>query len=161
MTKVRGVFHGRDEVNQAIYNLGKESVPSDSIRVYVVDERGRLQREIPVEQESGALRGVTRGAAAGGAVGVLVAVLASGALGIRPIPFGYDSWVAAAMLVVVLALAGIPFGVAFTMGRWRLGDRASDNELARGGAWVEVESDELAETSRRALRGAGASDVSG
>lgn len=160
MTKVRGVFHDRDGLNQAIYDLGRLNVPSDSIHVYVVDGNGRPKRQIPVVQERGALRGALMGAVGGACVGALIAALAPEAFGIRPIPFDWDSWLAAGMLVVTMALAGVSFGIAFRMGRWRVRNRASDDELERGAAWVEVESDELAESSREALEQAGAEQVS-
>jgi hypothetical protein len=40
MTAVRGVFHDRDKLDDAVYRLGQFRVPTDSIRVHIVDAGG-------------------------------------------------------------------------------------------------------------------------
>lgn len=158
--RVRGVFHDTSGLNRAINELGRRSIPSDTVHVYLVDEDNRPAREIPVERDRGALRGAIRGAVAGALFGVFVAAFAPGRFEIRPIPFGYDSWLAGGLIVVLGALTGLAFGIALGMGHWLLRTREREETMARGAGWVEVEGAELAAASRRALQAAGADRIS-
>jgi hypothetical protein len=163
MTAVRGVFHDRDKLDDAVYRLGQFRVPTDSIRVHVVDAGGTQKREMGIEQEAGTLRGALIGAGAGAAIGLAIIVLAQafvfGPGSSAPIDRGFIYM--ALGVVVSLALGGLPLGAVLAMGRWHIGERVTDEELRTGAAWVVVESDEMAEVARRVLGEAGAERVAG
>jgi hypothetical protein len=69
--------------------------------------------------------------------------------------------VGALSAIVILAIGGLRLGGIIGMGHWRVGKRVSDEELEEGAAWVIVESDEMADVSRRVLRDMGAERLSG
>lgn len=163
-TVVKGVFHGKKRLTRAVERLAENSVPADVIAVHVLDPSGNPAREVPVEDESGALKGAILGAVAGAGVGLLILVLVlSGALG----RVGVDlldprSIFGALRTVVAAAAAGVPLGALLGLGRWRGRKKISDEDLERGsGATVTVKSDSLAETARRVLRESGAEGVTG
>lgn len=161
LTRVTGVFHGRRSVVRAVERLSEKSVPADSIRVVVHGPAGE-RREVPVEDESGALRGAAMGAAFGGVAGLLIVVAATtGLLG----PAGVDALslqgIAGALRAVIGgAAASVPLGALLGMGYWQGRKRISGADFESGSATVVVESDELAELARKTLDAAGASDVS-
>jgi hypothetical protein len=163
MKEVKGSFHDRRRLDRAVYALGQHSVPSDSIRVQVVDERGRLVRRIGIEREAGTFRGALIGAGAGALLGgIVLAVIPLAAFGVPWWPrLGVGAVVGALSAIVILAIGGLRLGGIIGMGHWRVGKRVSDEELEEGAAWVIVESDEMADVSRRVLRDMGAERLSG
>lgn len=163
MTEVRGMFTDREDAEDAVYRLGQESVPSDSISVHVFDPDAETNRELHVEDEAGTLRGALWGAAGGAALGLLVALLVpTGLLGPMPSEmFEAYTLTVAVSVVAILAVAGLPLGAILGMGHWRTGKRISDREFRRGTVWVSVRSDEMADVARRVLKNAGAERVSG
>jgi hypothetical protein len=100
---VKGIFHDRDRVKHAVRHLTQNSIPVDSIRVFVLDAAGRRKREIAVEDEGGALEGALIGAAIGAAVAVIAVVLVSvGVFGPPSAsPFGIASVLGALSAVAV------------------------------------------------------------
>lgn len=161
MTEVKGAFRDREDVERAVYRLGQESVPSDSIRVYVTDTEGGSTRELDVEEEAGTLQGALVGAALGTLIGLLVvALVPTGALGAAPAELFEASTLSFAVTVVaILAVGGLPLGAIVGMGHWRIGERISEHELRGGNVWVAVRSDELADVARRILQESGADRV--
>lgn len=162
-TVVKGVFHRKDRLADAVERLAEQSVPADDIGVFVLDASGEPAREIPVRDESGVLRGALVGAAFGAGLGLVVLLLAlTGVFG----PVGAElvsarSLVGAIRTVVGGAVAGVPLGAILGMGRWWDRRRISDEEMAGHGAIVTVESDALADVARRVLGEAGADRVTG
>lgn len=163
MTEVEGAFRDREAVEDAVYALGQQSVPSDSIHVYVADASGKRKRELQVEKEAGTLRGALYGAGAGAVIGlVIVLAVPTGMFGPVTIDFlTADTLLGAVRVIATMAVAGLPLGAILGMGHWRGGDRISDRELGDGSILVTVRSDELADTARRVLRDAGAERVTG
>jgi hypothetical protein len=163
LTEVEGIFRDREAVEDAVYALGQQSVPSDSIHVYVADTDGRRTRELNVEREAGTLRGALYGALGGAVVGLaIVLAIPTGAFGPVSIEFlTADTLLGAIRVIVTLAVAGVPLGAILGMGHWRGGERISAEELGDGALVVTVRSDELADTARQVLRDAGAERVTG
>lgn len=160
-THVRAVFRDRDGVSRAVRRLTAESVPVDSIRVFVVDGSGRRRREIAVEDEAGAFRGAFMGAGIGAAVGAALVLLAAiGLVGSeRADLFGISGVAGAVRVMAVCALAGLPLGTILGMGRWDATKRISESELTDGEVHVVVESAKLATLARGVLEAAGADRV--
>lgn len=163
MTEVEGVFRDRDNVEDAVYALGQQSVPSDSIHVYVADAGGNRKRELEVEKEAGTLRGALYGAVGGAIIGLaIVAAVPTGAFGPTTIDFlTTDTLLGAVRVVATMAVAGVPLGAIIGMGHWRSGELIPEGELDTGSILVTVRSDELADTARRVLRESGAERVTG
>jgi hypothetical protein len=158
---VRGVFRDRDAVARAVRRLTAESVPVDSIRVLLVDGSGQARREIPIEDEAGALRGALVGAGVGAAVGVvLVLVAAVGLVGSEMADlFGIAGMAGAVRAISVCALAGMPLGTILGMGRWDARRHISERDVTTGEVHVMVESARLATLARGILESAGAERV--
>lgn len=160
-TTVEGVFDDRKSVVRAVERLSQKSVPADSIRVLVRDADGRRQREIEVEDESGALRGAVIGAVLGGLLGLVIAIaVATGAYG--PVEIGiltFRGISGAISAILATAAAAVPLGALLGLGYWQGRKRIDADELESGTAVVVVASDELSELARRVLTDAGASSV--
>lgn len=158
---VKGVFRDRERVGRAVRRLTAESVPVDSIRVFVVPRDGGHRREIPVEDEAGALRGALMGAGIGTAVGVVLALLVTtGLLGSRSAGFlGISSISDTLGTIAVCAIAGVPLGTILGMGHWDAKKKISESDVTGGEVHVVVESAKLAGLSRRVLEDAGADRV--
>ena len=159
--RVQGVFHDRKALVRAVERLAEKSVPADSIRVYVLDQQGNRDREVEVEDESGALRGAIIGAVAGGVLGLLIAVAV--ALGLAgPVEVGFLSFRGlSGALSSILALAGaaVPLGALLGLGHWQGRKKIDEKELQSGAALVVVDSAELSELARQVLDDAGAEEV--
>ncbi|MGD2046772.1 MAG: hypothetical protein PVJ80_18020 [Gemmatimonadota bacterium] len=158
LTEVKGMFHDREDVENAVYRLGQESVPSDTISVWVEDKNGDKIRELDVENEAGTLRGAFWGAAGGALIGVVIALLVpTGVFGPAPVELYDASTLAFAVgVVAILAVAGLPLGAFFALGHWRVGTRIPEREMRQGSLWVSVRSDEMADVARRVMRECGA-----
>lgn len=160
-TTVEGVFHDLPSVTRAVEALAEKSVPADSVRVFVRDRSGERRREVPVEDESGALRGAIIGAGVGAVVGLAIAfAVGTGTLG--PAGAGIlslEGLTGALRAMVAAAAAGVPLGGLLGMGYWRGRKRITDVELQEGTAVVVVESDELSQLAQDTLRSAGATNV--
>src|SRR5690606_27286894 len=150
MKVVTGVYHDAERVTSAVRALLGRSVPVDAISVVLRDPTGP-DRDVPVEDEAGALKGAAVGAGIGGALGGLgVGLAATGAV----VGSGGSALLAAGPLLTVLqgalggamagAVAGIPLGGVLGMGRWKAKPELDPEELERGAALVCVHSDELA-----------------
>lgn len=163
MTTVRGTFQDRDSVVRAVERLAQKSVPADSVRVYVDDQSSSAPREIPVDDESGALRGALIGAAFGAGVGLLIVVaVATGVYG--PTGMGVLSFrgVAGAFTAILGgAASAVPLGALLGLGYWQGRKKISKDDFRSGSATVVVESDELSELARGILAESGAIDISG
>src|SRR5690606_29515691 len=163
MKVVTGVYHDAERVTSAVRALLGRSVPVDAISVVLRDPTGP-DRDVPVEDEAGALKGAAVGAGIGGALGGLgVGLAATGAVvsgGTLP---------AAGPLLAVLqgviggaaagAVAGIPLGGVLGLGRWKAKPELDPEELERGAALVCVHSDELADEARRIFERTGADEI--
>lgn len=160
LTRVTGVFHDRKSVIRAVEKLAEKSVPADSVRVLVDDASGRI-REIPVEDESGALRGAIYGAVAGGVVGLgIVVAVATGLYGTPEVGILSLRGVSGALRAILGgAAAAVPLGALLGLGYWQGRKKIEADDLVRGSAKVVVESDDLAEWAKRVLEDAGASEV--
>lgn len=160
-TTVEGVFHDRGSVTRAVEALAEKSVPADSVRVFVRDRSGERRREVPVEDESGALRGAIIGAGVGAVLGLAIAVaVGAGMLGATGTGIlSLEGLTGALGAILAAAAAGVPLGGLLGMGYWRGRKRIADVELEEGTAVVVVESDELSPLAQDTLRDAGASDV--
>lgn len=159
MTTVRGIFHDERRVTRAVELLVERSVPVDEITVTVLDASGRPKRDIPVEDEMGALRGAVIGGIAGAALGFVTALLAIGLYAgwaQLPTPAGL-SWLLRGALIGLVG--GVPLGGLLGMGRWRKTEELEAEDLERGSVVVAVESDELADLAREVLEEAGAERV--
>lgn len=160
-TTVEGTFRDRKSVVRAVERLSQKSVPADSIRVFVRDADGERQREIEVEDESGALRGAVIGAVLGGLLGLVIAIaVATGAYG--PVEIGiltFRGISGAISAILATAAAAVPLGALLGFGYWQGRKRIDADELESGTAVVVVASDELSELARRVLTDAGASSV--
>lgn len=160
-TTVEGIFGDRKSVVRAVERLSQKSVPADSIRVFVRDADGERQREIEVEDESGALRGAVIGAVLGGLLGLVIAIaVAMGAYG--PVEIGvltFRGISGAISAILATAAAAVPLGALLGLGYWQGRKRIDADELESGTAVVVVASDELSELARRVLTDAGASSV--
>lgn len=154
--EVSAVFRDPDAVIRAVDRLAEKSVPADSVRVFVDDGRGG-RREIPVEDESGALRGALIGAAVGATVGLGIAI--AGALGLYgPTEVEVLSFrgVAGALRAILGgAAAAVPLGALLGLGYWQGRKKISKDDFRSGTATVVVESDELSELSRQVLQETG------
>jgi hypothetical protein len=158
---VKGIFHDRDRVKHAVRHLTQNSIPVDSIRVFVLDAAGRRKREIAVEDEGGALEGALIGAAVGAAVAVIAVVLVSAGVFGPPSasPFGVASVLGALSAVAVGIAVGVPLGSLFGMGHWQGWKMISNKDVDSGHVEVVVESEELAPLARGVLEDAGADQV--
>jgi hypothetical protein len=156
--RVTGVFRDRDGVSRAVRRLTAKSVPVDSIRVFVAGRGGRRRREIPVDDEAGALRGALVGAGVGAVAGaVLVLVAAIGLIGSEWADlFGISGIAGAVRAIAVCALAGVPLGKILGMGRWDATKSISESDVESGEVHVVVESGKLSAVARRVLDDAGA-----
>lgn len=163
MQRVRGVFRDRAAVARAVRRLAQKSVPSDAIEVAVLDARGEPVRRVPVEDESGALRGAVIGGLAGAALGVVLVTLAlSGAFGPVPVdPLGWRSLSGALRAILMASVAAVPLGALLGMGHWRGRKKIELEEIETGSVAVVVESNELAPVARQVLRESGADQVTG
>lgn len=161
ITEVKGVFHDRDSLEEAVYRLGQKSVPTDSISVLVTDPAHGTSRRVDVEPESGTLRGALFGAVGGGVLGLLVLLLVpAGLLGATPAELFEQSTVVFGLSVVaVLAFAGLRLGAVLGMGHWRSRRSISERDFRQGEVWVSVRSDELSDVADRVLRESGAERV--
>lgn len=157
MTRVTGVFRNRSSVVRAVERLSRKSVPADAIRVFVHGLQGE-RREVPVDDESGTLRGAVMGALAGALVG-LVLVFAGFSELFGPADmdvFSFQGLSVAIRAMVSGAAAAVPLGALLGMGYWQGRKGVSALDFETGTATVVVESDELAELSRLTLHEAGA-----
>ena len=163
MKRVRGVYSSREGVTRAVERLAQQSVPSDAIDVVVLDARGTETRRVPVEDESGTLRGALIGAACGVALGVVIVVLTlAGVFGpVGAEPLGASTLAGALRAIVMAAVACVPLGAILGMGHWRGRKKIRLSEVEEGSVAVVVESDELAGVARRVLEETGARNVSG
>lgn len=158
MTK--GVFRDRDALGRGVRQLFDKSVPSDSIRVFMVDEDGRRIRELDVADEAGAIHGAKVGAAVGAGIGVLMLVLL--AIGIATgvdLDAGATDVIANSWIILAGAVSGVPLGALFGMGNWRGHKRIPDREFESGAAEVEVEGAGVSGVAADAMRAAGADSV--
>jgi hypothetical protein len=159
---VLGVFGDPDDVDRAVRRLTAKSVPVDSIRVFVVDERGRRRREIAVEDEAGALRGALTGAGLGALVGVLTVILVPVLTGGASVGgFGVSSLFGALRAVALCAAAGVPLGAIIGMGRWQGRKKIAETGLGPHRIYVAVDSDQMASVARAVLEDEGAERVEG
>lgn len=154
--EVAAIFRDRDSVIRAVERLAEKSVPADSVRVFVDDQAGG-RREVPVEDESGALRGALIGAAVGALIGVgIVIAVALGLYG--PAEVGVLSFrgVAGALRAILGgAAAAVPLGALLGLGYWQGRKKISKDDFRTGTATVVVESDELSELARGVLQETG------
>lgn len=159
---VTGVFQDRASLIRAVEALSEKSVPSDSIRVFVESSAGD-RRDIPVEDESGTLRGAVVGAGVGGLAGLLVALAAGtgllGPVGVELVSFRGLAGVVPAVLGG--AAAAVPLGALLGMSYWQGRKRLSGADFETGRAMVVVDSRELSELARQTLEEAGATEISG
>ena len=159
--RVQGVFHDRRALVRAVERLAEKSVPADSIRVFVLDEEGNRDREVQVEDESGALRGAVIGAVSGGGLGLLIALAV--ALGLAgPVEVGFLSFrglSGALSSILAMAAAAVPLGALLGLGHWQGRKKIAKEELRSGAALVVVDSAELSELARGVLDDAGAEEV--
>jgi hypothetical protein len=155
---VKGVFHDRDRVKQAVRQLTENSIPADSIRVFILDATGRRRREVAVEQEAGALEGAVIGAVIGSVVAVIAVVLVSAGVFGPPSasPLGIASVMGALSAIALGIAVGVPLGSLFGMGHWQGWRKISEKDVTSGHVEVVVESEELAALARRVLDDAGA-----
>jgi hypothetical protein len=159
-TSVSATFNDRDSLARAVERLSEKSVPGDSVRVFVDDGAGG-RREIPVEDESGALRGAFVGAAIGtiAGIGIVIAV----ALGLYgPADVGVLSFrgVAGALRDVFgVAAAAVPVGAVLGLGYWQGRKTIASGELDGGEATVVVQSDELFHLARQVLEETGGARI--
>ncbi|MGE0161054.1 MAG: hypothetical protein AB7T31_16785 [Gemmatimonadales bacterium] len=155
-------FRDRASLNRAVRELTGNSVPVDSVQVFVRSSDGR-RREIPVEGEPGVLRGALIGAGVGAALGVLlVGLVLAGAFGEAGVSvLGLRGIVGAVRTILLTAAAAVPLGALLGMGRWRSSGKISDEEIERGSAEVVVTSEALEPRARQILHRAGAVRISG
>lgn len=161
--EVRGVFDSRKAVTRAVRRLAAESVPADTIDVYLLDSDGNRTRRVTVHDEPGVVRGAAVGAAAGGALGLAVAILgASGVLGPTTVEFlGLTSVLGAVRAIAMGAAATVPLGALLGLGMWSGGRKIVEREMEEGrSAAVVIRSDAMADTAREVLADAGARDLS-
>jgi hypothetical protein len=159
---VRGIFDRRREATIAVRRLGQQSVPADSIDVFVLDPSGDVRERVKVEDEAGALRGAFIGAAVGAVGGAVIVILVgSGLLGPANVePLELASIRGAIRAIALAAAAGVPLGALIGMGHWR-GSAQIDPDETRGALlMVVVRTKELEEVSQRVLEEAGAASVS-
>ncbi|MDX1492474.1 MAG: hypothetical protein R3253_00265 [Longimicrobiales bacterium] len=160
LTRVVGVFKDRKRLVRAVETLAEKSVPADAIRVVVDDGSGGI-REIPVEDESGALKGAVIGAAAGGVLGLgIVVAVATGVYGTPDVGVLSFRGVSGALRAILGgAAAAVPLGALLGLGYWQGRKKIAPEDFDSGSARVVVRSDELAELARRVMGDAGATDV--
>jgi hypothetical protein len=157
---VTGTFRDARDVNHAVRKLTAQSIPTDVIRVFVVDEQGRRRREIMVEDEAGALKGALIGGAVGAVIGLGVVILVPLIYGPANLGFlSVSSLFGALRAIGICAVAGVPLGAILGMGRWEGRKRIAKVGVSGGRVQVVVESEELAELARETLEAAGAESV--
>lgn len=158
---VRGVFTDITAATDAVHGLAENSVPADIIDVFVLDEHGSPTRAVPVEDESGVLRGAMIGASGGAVLGLVIVVLiATGVIVDADVdPLDYDSIAGALQIMATAAVAGIPLGAILGMGHWQGRKKVALEEGDSGSIMVVVATKELSEVARRVLEGAGAHTV--
>jgi hypothetical protein len=157
---VTGVFRDPEDVKRAVRRLTAQSVPPDTIRVFLVDEQGRRSREIEVEDEAGALRGGLVGAGLGAILGLLIAILVpvfGGGAGVGGL--GMSTLLGTLRVMALCAVAAIPLGVIIGMGRWPGRRRIEETGLRPHRIHITVESEALAPRAREVLEAAGAERV--
>jgi hypothetical protein len=148
-----------DDASRAVRALSGKSVPADSIRVFLLDARGETMREVPVDDEAGALRGALIGGAIGAVLGVIVVFVAM-VLAVRGDgAFDGLSVVGAFAAIASVTAACVPLGALWGTGYWhgRAELTPRDRDAAR--VRVVVESTELAGLAEHVLREAGAEGV--
>ena len=157
---VTGVFRNPDDVSRAVRRLTAKSVPVDVIRVFVVDETGTRRREIPVEDEAGALKGALVGAGLGALVGLVIVILVPILMGSASLgALGTATLMGSLRAIAICAVAGLPLGAILGMGRWQGSKRIAATGLTPHRIHVAVESEELASLARAVLEDAGAERV--
>jgi hypothetical protein len=163
MSAVRAVFDSRERVSDAVRRLSENSVPADQIEVFVLDQSGRPARRIPVEDESGTLRGAIIGGIGGALLGVTVVGLTVGGV-IGPEganPFEMRTLMGALRAILTLAAAGVPLGAILALGHWQGRKKIGLDEVERGSLLVVVDTEELAQVARQVFEDSGAVDVRG
>ena len=157
---VMGVFRDPDHASRAVRRLTAKSVPVDSIRVFMVDEQGRRQRELAVEDEAGALKGALIGAGVGAVLGLLAVILVPILTGVATVgALSISTFLGALRAIALCAAAGVPLGAIIGMGHWQGRKKIEESGLTPHRIYVAVESDELAAIARAVLEDAGAERV--
>lgn len=158
---ITGTFRDRRSATDAVNGLSENSVPADSIDVFILDRDGTPTRRVDVEDESGVLRGALIGAACGAILGLLIVIFAvAGVFDVRWRPFQADTVLRALQVIMMTSIASVPVGAVIGLGYWH-GRRKISEEEARGGSiMVVVTTEELSEVARRVLQDAGATNVS-
>lgn len=158
---VCGTFTDRKSATKAVHRLAEESVPADVIRVFVLDAGGDVIREVPVDDESGVLKGALIGAGIGAVGAFLLGALALAGLALAGIanPVGIETIPSALGVIMTGAIVGLPIGGILGMGRWSGARRISAAEASAGEIRVVVTSQELAGKARRTLEASGATSV--
>lgn len=156
----KGVFHDREALGRGVRQLFQESVPADSIRVFMLDEGGRRIREIEVADEAGAIHGAKVGAAVGAGIGVLMLVLLAISIVVgASVDAGVGDVIANSWIIPAGALTGVPLGALFGMGNWQEHKRIPSEEFERGAAEVEVAGAGFGDDAAATLLEAGAASV--
>ncbi|MGD2045978.1 MAG: hypothetical protein PVJ80_07750 [Gemmatimonadota bacterium] len=155
---IQGVFERRDSLREAVNGLMARGVPTNTIRVYLVDSHGNRRRELPVDSGSGALRGALIGAGGGAIVGLAIAALLSIEISDAgaTTPLGVGSFLGGLRVAALLAAAGVPLGGLLGMGHWQGAYRVSSSDLERFKALVVVETRSKADEARQVLDQSGA-----
>lgn len=160
MRVVTGIYHDARGVTRGVRALLSESVPADSIRVVIRDPSG-AERDVPVRDEAGVLRGALIGGAIGAALGAIgMAILTvsvslssgDGLLGANPVGSAIRG-------ALTAAAAGVTLGALIGIGRWKGMPELEPGALEQGAAVISVRSDALADTAVRVLTETGAEDV--
>ncbi|MDZ7779447.1 MAG: hypothetical protein U5R14_05825 [Gemmatimonadota bacterium] len=155
-----GIYHDARSVTRAVRALLSASVPADSIRV-VIREPSGAERDVPVRDEAGVLRGALTGGVIGAALGAVgMAVLTvSVSLSSGDGPLGADPLGSAIRGALTAAAAGVTLGALIGIGRWKGMPKLDRGALERGSAVVSVHSDALADTAVRVLSETGGEEV--
>lgn len=154
---VEGLFESRARLREAVNGLMARGVPTNTIRVFLVDGQGTRVRELPVDSGSGALKGALIGAAGGAVVGLAIAAFLS--IGISAgstTPLGVGSFLGGLRVAALLAAAGVPLGGLLGMGHWQGARRVSRADLRTLRAAVVVQTRSKADVAREVLGQCGA-----
>lgn len=157
-TIVEGRFEGREQLRHAVNGLMARGVPTNTIRVYLVDRHGTRRRELPVDSGSGALKGALIGAAGGAIVGLAISALLSIGVsaGSQGAPLGVGSFLGGLRVAALLAAGGVPLGGLLGMGHWQGAYRLSSADLEEFRASVVVQTRSRADVAREVLAQSGA-----
>ena len=150
---VKRVFDDVSQVKDALTRLTQRSVPVDEIYVYVLDDEGRPEREVSIENESGALGGASLGAIVGAVVGLVLLLLDwTGKFGfLNHAVFGLDTAFGGFRAVAVFALAGVPIGAVFGLRSWNAHKKVSERKFRERSFLVVVDTEELSDVAHAVL----------